>query len=81
MKSDVVNPESPLEMFLWAVGDGGQIGKCDDFIDILMNGRECYYVQVILKDKSQRTIKAYGQDAIDLYKNVMKMKKAQGIRS
>jgi hypothetical protein len=39
-----------------------------------MNGMEYYAVEVTLKDKSTRRIDAFGQDAITLYRNVMKIK-------
>ena len=76
MTSNDVSSESPLELFLWAIGEGGQIGKCDDYPEILMNGRERYEVHVIFKDNSERTIKAFDQDAVELCKNVMRMKRA-----
>ncbi|MDQ5869826.1 MAG: hypothetical protein M3530_08895 [Thermoproteota archaeon] len=71
--------KSPLELFLACTQDGGRISKCHDFVTIFMNGIEYYFVDVILKDKSERRIDGYGQDAITLYRNVMKTKQLKTI--
>jgi hypothetical protein len=64
----------PWELLLSFIQDGGRISKCHNYVTIWMNGMEYYAVEVTLKDKSKRRIDAFGQDAIMLYRNVMKIK-------
>ena len=64
----------PWELLLSCTEDGGRITKCHNYVTIWMNGMEYYGVEVTLKDKSKRRIDAFGQDAITLYRNVMKIK-------
>jgi hypothetical protein len=71
--SDVI-PPIPWEVLLSCTQDGGRISKCHNYVTIWMNGMEYYTVEVTLEDKSTRRIDAFGQDAITLYRNVMKIK-------
>ena len=71
--TDVIPPR-PWEVLLSCTQDGGQISKCHNYVSIWMNGMEYYTVEVTLEDKSKRRIDAFGQDAIMLYRNVMKIK-------
>ena len=71
--TDVIPPR-PWEVLLSCTQDGGQISKCHNYVSIWMNGMEYDTVEVTLEDKSKRRIDAFGQDAIMLYRNVMKIK-------
>src|SRR5881409_575182 len=81
---DSMNPksdgfESPIELFFWCTREGGQISRCPESVTSLINGLDYYFVEVILNDKSQRTIQAFGNDADILYKTVMKIKSQQDL--
>ena len=71
--ADVIPPR-PWEVLLSCTQDCGRISKCYNYVTIWMNGMEYYAVEVTLEDKSKRRIDAFGQDAITLYRNVMKIK-------
>ena len=71
--TDVIPPR-PWEVLLSCTQDGGRISKFHNYVTIWMNEMEYFAVEVTLEDKSKRRIDAFGQDAIMLYRNVMKIK-------
>ncbi len=51
----------------------GQITKWSRHVKIMNNGIEYYFVEVTCKDGIQYGIQAFGQEAVDLHNETMKM--------
>jgi hypothetical protein len=56
---------------------GGSITRSSGVVSVLTNGIPYFFVEVTCQDGSQYGIPAYGEEAIELHKEVMKMTKRE----
>lgn len=62
-----------MKLFSLCTSGKGRITKYSDTITKMNNGIEYYCVEVTSKDGIQYGIQAFGEEAIALYKNTMKI--------
>ena len=62
-----------MKLFFLCTSGGGRITKYSDTITKMNNGIYYYCVEVTSKDGIQYGIPAFGEEAISLYKNTMKI--------